>query len=414
MPPLPFRPQVNSEQNWTELPDDPDDWIPGPEAETIFTLSFVFELPQCLRISETSIFVGEPGETWNGWSHAAMAFSAGFSQLPEGSRPSHTIRLGQARVRGPVALDAATRIFKDWDKGVVPARYRLPRLLRLRLASLRGDRQIRSAAVVSHFLTINDLPENGDFLGHEFLFDQLNRSLDILNQYIVTLAGMTDEWQISAISRIDLQRYVPFKVTADPRNGPLGEWPNIVRIFDAHPYLREGLAEDRPPQEVAAVVAAVQAYRAGSNPFFAFVELYQSAEHHLGSGRYEQSVIAACTATEVFISTLFRFVSKAVADDPNKLGRALKAPFRSQLEHHLPKLLKVPMDIRKSDSVAGRWWTDCYLLRNKVVHEGHKPTDSEALAAKLATGAFTRWLGQSLPDDERLEGIRQFTASPFT
>jgi hypothetical protein len=78
----------------------------------------------------------------------------------------------------------------------------------------------------------------------------------------------------------------------------------------------------------------------------------------------------------------------------------------------LPKLLKVPMDIKDSDSVAGRWWTDCYLLRNKVVHEGHKPDDGEALASKMATGAFTRWLGQSLTDDERLEGIKRFTAPP--
>jgi hypothetical protein len=157
-----------------------------------------------------------------------------------------------------------------------------------------------------------------------------------------------------AISRIDLQRYVSFKVTADPPNGPLGEWPNIVKIFDAHPYMREGLTEIRPPQEVAAAAAAVRAYRAGSNPFFAFVELYQSAEHHLGSGRYEQSVIAACTATEVFVNTLFRFVSKAVGGDPNALDSALEAPFRNQLEHHLPKFLKVPMDIKDSDSVAGR------------------------------------------------------------
>lgn len=404
--------EMDRREDWPKLPDDPDDWLPGPEAETIFTLSFVFELPHRLRINDASFLVGEPGKPWNGWSHAAMAFGAGFSNLPEGSRPSHTIRLGQAKVRGPVALDAATRVFKDWDKGVVPARYRLPRLLRLRLASLRGCREVRSAAVVSHFLTIDDLPEDGDFLGHKFLFDQLNRSLAILNEYIVTLAGMTDEWQISAISRIDLQRYVPFKVTADPPNGPFGEWPNIVRIFDAHPYMREGLEESRPFQEVTAAVAAVRAYRAGSNPFFAFVELYQSAEHHLGSGRYEQSVIAACTATEVFANTLLRFVSKAVGGDPNELASKLRAPFRNQLEHHLPMLLKVPMDINDSDSVAGRWWTDCYLLRNKVVHEGHKPNDGEALAAKMATGAFTRWLGQSLMDDERLEGIKQFTAPP--
>lgn len=78
-------------------------------------------------------------------------------------------------------------------------------------------------------------------------------------------------------------------------------------------------------------------------------------------------MIAACTATEVFVNTLMRFISKAVGGDPNELASKLKAPFRNQLEHHLPELLKVPMDTKDSNSVAGRWWTDCYLLRNKVV-----------------------------------------------
>lgn len=46
-----FLMEMNDREIWTDLPDDPEDWLPGPEAETIFTLSFVFELAQNLRTS---------------------------------------------------------------------------------------------------------------------------------------------------------------------------------------------------------------------------------------------------------------------------------------------------------------------------------------------------------------------------
>jgi hypothetical protein len=392
--------------------EDIEDFMPAPEAEPAFTFSFLFELPRSLRINDSSFLVAKSGEPWTGWSRSAMAFSSGFPELAAGSRPSHAVRLGQAEVRGPVPLDVATRVFRDWDKGVVPARHRWGRLLRLRLAALRGSREVRSAAAVSRFLTIEDFPEDGNFLAHEFLLGQVNDSLGILNEYLVTLAGMTDEWQISSVSRLDVQRYVPFMVTADPPIGPWGEWHDIVKVFDAHPYLQKDLPPDRPRVEVAAAATAVQAYHSGNHPFFPFVELYQSAEHHLNSGRSAQSVIASCTASEVFINTLFRVVGEALVTDPKKLAGILECPFRNQLEHHLPNLLKVQMDITDAESIAGRWWTDCYLPRNDVVHKGHKPDDAEAVAAKTATGAFTRWLGQSLKDDRRTEWIRRFAASP--
>src|ERR1700761_7165316 len=390
------------------------EYFPGPEAEPAFTLSFLFELPHPLRIEDCSFLVSEPGEPWKGWSRRAMAFSADFPDLPIGARPSHTVRIGQAKVRGPLSLDAATRVFRDWDKGVVPARHRWLRLLRLRLSALRGSRETRSAAAVSRFLTIEEFPEDGNFLAHDFLLRQVNDSLGILNEYLVTLAGMTDEWHISSVSRLDVQRYVPFMVTADPPFGPWGQWHDIVRVFDAHPYLQEDLPPDRSRQEVAAAAMAVQVYHSGGHPFFPFVELYQSAEHHLNSGRSAQSVIASCTAAEVFINTLFRVVGEALEADSKKLEGILECPFRNQLEHHLPRLLKVPMNIEDAGSITGRWWQDCYLLRNDVVHKGRKPDDPEAVAAKTATGAFTRWLGQNLKDDPRTDWIHRFAASPPT
>jgi hypothetical protein len=63
----------------------------------------------------------------------------------------------------------------------------------------------------------------------------------------------------------------------------------------------------------------------------------------------------------------------------------------------------------------GCWYADCYLLRNRVVHEGHKASAGEAFDSKVATGNLVRWIGKSLRSDPRTEWIRalaQFQRGP--
>lgn len=54
------------------------------------------------------------------------------------------------------------------------------------------------------------------------------------------------------------------------------------------------LPDLRSQQEVLNAVNVVHEARSGTAPFFQFLEPYQASEHHLGSGRHDQSVIAAC------------------------------------------------------------------------------------------------------------------------
>ena len=57
---------------------------------------------------------------------------------------------------------------------------------------------------------------------------------------------------------------------------------------------------------------------------------------------------------------------------------------------------------------AGGWHRDCYLLRNRIVHKGHKPTSGEAFDSKVATGEFARWIGAVLEGDPRVADVKSF------
>jgi hypothetical protein len=391
---------VVDEEDWE---GDLSELFPSPDADPVLMVTFMLALPQCLRISHSSISVGEPGGPWPGWTHKAMMVAAGFNELPEGSRPSYVIEIGQSKVRQGVALDSAVRTFKNWDFGIGSSWSRFRRRMWLRLSAWRGQREWQSSSLVTLFVTHEGLPDPAPLFDQNWLLAKLDEAIAFLNQYLVTLAAFSDEWQISSISRFDIQRLVPFKMRLDP---PVSGWKDIASSFDAHPYLPGDLGEERPSRQVIQAITMVQAARSGNVPFFQFLEHYQSAEHHLGSGRSGLAIISACTATEVFINTLFREAGRCLGTPQRKIDGALGCGFSNQLRDHLPKLISEDLDLADADSPAGKWWTDCYDLRNNIVHKGYKPTEDQALRGKTATSTFIRWILKSLNDDPRLDPIR--------
>jgi hypothetical protein len=176
--------------------------------------------------------------------------------------------------------------------------------------------------------------------------------------------------------------------------------------LDVHARIRDDLPSERDADEVMLAVELIQAYREGRAPFFEWTQYMQAAEHHLGSGRYEQTVIAAATATEVLINIFFREVWEALELEPDRLAGVLDCGFKNQLVHHLPKFLAEPVDLDDEELPPGLWNRDCYLVRKRAVHEGYRPTSAEAMDAALATRAFASWIGRSLKDDERTTQIK--------
>jgi hypothetical protein len=372
---------------------------PDPDAEPILTITFLLELPHCIRVADAVFLVSDRGEGWPGWSPDAMGHMADMAPLPEGVEPRYRIALNQARVEGRIPLGAAELAFPDWDGAASYSDQAQPEAER--------RQELRSSALVSIYTRLVETPfdKEGEHETIEWLSRRYDEALAVLNQYLVILAALNDEWHISSISRIELPRVAPWKLNLRPT--PDG-WAESSGTLDAHSSFRDDLPDERPEEELMAAVEIIHQYRAGRVPFFDWIELYQSAEHHLGSGRNAQSVISASTATEVLINTLFRVLWDAKELDPENLEGVLECGFKNQLTVHLPKFLDQGLDLDDEDSPVGSWHRDCYLLRNRIVHEGHKPTSGEAFDSKVATGEFARWIGAALEGDPRLAGVKSF------
>jgi hypothetical protein len=388
-------------------PLDPNRILPDPEAEPVAALTFLLELPHCLRIDDLIFLVSDRGGRWSGWNPHAIAHMAGFEKaVPEDDlRPRFRVHIKQIRVDGWVPLLAAEEAFPDWDQVELPKR---PWSV-----TTRGTGEMRTVIEITVYEPADETPlaseetDEGPFKHAvvEWLSRRLDEALAFLNQYVVILAGLRDEWHISSLSRIDIPRDAPWKLRVFPTPE---DWTDPAGTLDVHATIRDDLREHRTEQEVLYAIEVVHQARRGQAPFFQFVELYQAAEHHLGSGRHDQSVIAACTATEVLINTLFRVLWVCLERDPEKLAGVLKAGFKNQLTDLLPKFLEGAVSLSDSETPPGRWHTECYKVRNRIVHEGQKATAGEAYDSKVSTGDFARWIGQHLVADPRTDWIKRF------
>jgi hypothetical protein len=380
---------------------DPDLIEPEADAEPILTVTFALELPWSLRIADIAFLVSDSSEGWPGWGPDAMGDLAGMPPLPHGRQPRYRAELSQATVSGARPLAAVESSFPDWQG--FPARNEDPN---------EEPRELRSAVLLSIYCKVSETPlieeePQEDII--EWLSRRLDEALEFLNRYIVILGALNDEWHISSVSRIDLQRRIPWELSMNP--APQG-WHDPSGTVDAHVHWRDDLPEERPQEEVMAAVELIHRYRAGEIPFFDWIELYQAAEHHLGSGRNAQAVIFSTTAIEVLINSLFRVTWALLEKDEAKLPGVLECGFKNQLNAHLPRLLEDRLDLRDPELPPGRWHRDCYLLRNNIVHKGRKPSAPEAMNAKLATRAFAGWIGANLKPDPRTDWIKTFLQAP--
>jgi hypothetical protein len=371
------------------------------DAEQVWTISFLLELPYSIRIEDARFLVSADAEAWEGWSQEAMGALAGMPRLPDGVRPTHSIEIKQAEVLTGAPHQAGRKTFHTWAAATKEKRGFGPGNEEPETTS-----ELRSVVRVSMFYSADVvLEEVGDEM-LEWTARRFDDAIELTNQYLVVLAAMHDEWHISSLSRTDLPRELPYTLRLDP--GPPDGPYEVNGSMDIYTWFKDDVPPVRPMEEVQAAATIVRETHLGRIPFFNWIELYQAAEHHLGSGRYMQSVISATTGIEVLINTIFRVAGAVGAWNSQETSKALSAPFRQQLEHHLPKLLNEQLELGDADLPPGRWHQLCYGLRNNVVHEGKKPTPAEGLDAKLATGEFARWIGAAMVDDARLAWVKEF------
>lgn len=340
-----------------------------------------------LRVPDSILIIDEAADPWPGWSPLSVA---ALLQRPEAPRdglwPRARLAFRHQRVRDNLPLQAADKAFEAWAVPLLGRPERLLRKLNYWRFALRGLRVEKSVVAATHFVPQEEAEPTDAWLSAQF-----NRALDLVNDFLVAEAIVTDDWRLRPLARADLPALAPVILEAQPTDGAREGLSTVIHLHSAFPAIA---GEELPPDDLRKTHEMFRAAALGEQPFFPYIELLATANHEMMAGRHRMAVLSLGTAIEVLGATVVRLCWEPYGRRPETLGGALDSGFKNVLETHLAGVLNAPVDLRDPEHPAGGWWAAAYHLRNRVAHEGARPTHGETLDAYAQTRLFASWIGR--------------------
>jgi hypothetical protein len=135
------------------------------------------------------------------------------------------------------------------------------------------------------------------------------------------------------------------------------------------------------------------------NPFVASAILSLRAHHaHNVQGDYGEAVISLATSMESRLFAIWRCLLVDLGYTGTEIDSVVSqdAPYRTLIVTTLPQLIGGRWDIAAHGSVVGDYWSDLYLLRNRIVHAGYFPTPGESERAREVHDALRDFVRECL------------------
>jgi hypothetical protein len=232
------------------------------------------------------------------------------------------------------------------------------------------------------YATGTDLPADRE-LALTSVFDVL---LHNLNHLITAYRVLFKDPDACRLTRPMLQPQCLWRVV-DVR-----AWEPEEGVFLLHfdvPYDRELLSEEDVQLLGWYTMVSLQQY----NPFMASLELQLDARREVKDGFYRNAIMHAQTAVESFLSQLLTQLllseGMAASDVEAKLD---KLPFMPMVRNEFAGRIGGDWEPNVAPTVIGQWKSDCYAVRNAVVHEGYDASYAETEAAIAAAEAFVAYV----------------------
>jgi hypothetical protein len=245
---------------------------------------------------------------------------------------------------------------------------------------------------------------------------ELDSCLSYLNSFLLALGLARNDPSIAPVARGDLPRLCPVILETAPMESARNavSYPYQIHGINPHKHATTRTFQEMDDSERLAVDLARDVYFT-DEPWFLYYELMQQAVAGYDEHRDRAPVLALGTAIEVLFAIAIRQAALAHGETEEAIAAILDYPLRNQIEHHLPRYVNCVVSTTDTTNAFGRWWQGGYELRNKVVHDGYRPTrteikaaleDAMALADVLSAGLasdpttvhLSHWIGRGLED----------------
>ena len=228
---------------------------------------------------------------------------------------------------------------------------------------------------------------------------QLLVALDVLNQFLVASGLVHGDAEVATVSHRELPLLIPgwgWRVPSEPWDDVDIDW----WTYNIHDRGAPLIRLTRPETELA-----VGLWQSRDHPLMPPAEFLLAAQQSGHRGRRAHAVIEAGTATELLVSGVLRTIGPVKGYDQAKLQNVLNGGFRPRVEDHFAVLLGYERDPEVGNDALGKWWRHGYALRNRVVHQGHRPSDSETARAVDTARTLNFDAGDRLAKDASVAGL---------
>jgi hypothetical protein len=177
------------------------------------------------------------------------------------------------------------------------------------------------------------------------------------------------------------------------------EWHFIGEMY-MHPDAFPGPPSPLDPND--ALNELIGIYRQlDIHPFFNSAEWFRRAEY---ARRYSGENVDVVVSLQVSMESMLYATWTLLLVDQGKTSAEIvdtlnsDTRYRSLLVSVLPSLLGGRWDINAVETPVGKYWHRLYLMRNRVVHRGHRPSWPEAEAAYEAYVELREFINERLWD----------------
>lgn len=130
-----------------------------------------------------------------------------------------------------------------------------------------------------------------------------------------------------------------------------------------------------------------------ANPFINYINFFINAKMFFRQGFYEEAVLNSQIAVEVFIKTLLREFLKTEGKNNSEINTFIgDTAFMSMIKRELSSRLGGTWDITKLGTPLNDWYTNTYILRDRVTHAGYNPSSEEVDNCINCSIQFTKYM----------------------
>lgn len=351
----------------------------------LWRLGMFLELPFDARVPDGATVTVEDGEPLEGWGATALRPLPSVSSAPpQPLRPLTGFHFRRATLRSePFAALAETFPFVSPEQSGVPT--------------------AAASSSVVQATRLDVAPDGGQAAKDEWVSDRFDGLLACLNDFLVLLGQAAQDAHIRPVDRLELPAVVPFLLN-EVRGGADHE-AGELHLFVVHPSVPHE-AETLPPARLEHAMTLLGLHRSEGHPFFPFAEALLAARSALLHGRTRQAALDAGSAVELLVNTVLREVAPLRGYSEAKAANVVaNLGLKNQLVEHLAVVLRCEVVLYDEGNAFGRWYCGAYALRNRVSHEGYRPSHVEAQAALDDVEALVSTIGRALAADELTEPL---------